>query len=479
MKRKQIAALAVAGTLLAQTALLSACAGAQPAQGQGTGAAESAREETAVQTAQDTESTGQAKSQEETSESGAEILTEVSAESPEAADGQQAYTDGANGFAFRLTRALLEEKGEGKNLVTSPYSVWLPLAALSNASDEEAQKALLNALGEAGLSPEELNETASALQNALLGKDLAEEAEESGGTYESPLKIANALFVGQNEQLKADFQEIFESSYDGKLFSVDFSDPSAVEEVNGWAEEQTNGRITELIESFDPATVAAIANAIYFSDSWATPFEAENTQEGTFYGAVFEEDAQLMQHEFTQNTYYEDGEMQAVVLSTTGGGQMIVLLPKEGTSPEELLAEMDAQKLESVLAGDFATVDLTLPRFSMTSDVFSVKEAMEALGITLTDGVNPHLDGLVEGEALYISDAVQKAMIEVDEAGMTAAAATAMGIMRTSMPLETEPVEMVCDRPFAFILTADGREAGPQILFTGVVNQLSQAVACR
>lgn len=158
---------------------------------------------------------------------------------------------------------------------------------------------------------------------------------------------------------------------------------------------------------------------------------------------------------------------------------MIVLLPKEGTTPEELLAGMDAQKLDDVLAGDFATVDLTLPRFSLTSGTFSVKEAMEALGITLTDSVNPHLTGLVDGEALYISDAVQKAMIEVDEDGMTASAATVMGIMRMSMPLETEPVEMVCDRPFAFVLTADGREAGPQILFTGVVNQLSQAVACK
>lgn len=474
MKRKQIAAMAVTGALLAQSAFLSGCAGAQAAQG--TDSAESAGAQAETQAAQESAAQQQESiALEETQETAAE---EGSA-ADEAVDAGEAYADGANGFAFRLTRALLEEKSEGDNLVTSPYSVWLPLAALSNAADEESQKTLLNALGEAGISPDALNETVSAMNNALLGKDLAADAAENGAQYESPLKIANALFLGENEPLKDDFREIFEDGYDGKLFSVDFTDPSAVQEINGWAEEQTNGKITELIESLDPSTVAAIANAIYFSDSWATPFGSEDTENGTFYGAVFEEEAPLMRHEFEQNTYYEDETMQATVLPTVSGGQMIVLLPKEGTTPEELLAGMDAQKLDDVLAGDFATVDLTLPRFSLTSGTFSVKEAMEALGITLTDSVNPHLTGLVDGEALYISDAVQKAMIEVDEDGMTASAATVMGIMRMSMPLETEPVEMVCDRPFAFVLTADGREAGPQILFTGVVNQLSQAVACK
>ena len=171
--------------------------------------------------------------------------------------------------------------------------------------------------------------------------------------------------------------------------------------------------------------------------------------------------------------------MQAVLLPTMSGGQMIILLPVQGTAPEELLAGMDAQKLEEIMAADFATVELTLPRFDLASPVFSVKEAMEALGITLTDGMDPHLTGLVEGEALYISDAVQKATVEVDENGLTASAATVMGIERMSMPMETQPVEMICDRPFAFVLTADGREAGQQVLFTGVVNQLSQAVECK
>lgn len=469
MRKKQIAAFMAAGALLAQTVLLGACADAGTAETAGSTAAQTMQQkEDSVQTAEET-------AQPETTQA---PLEEVSSETGETGR-QQEDQDGVNGFSFRLTQALLEEKEAGENLVASPYSVWLPLAALSNAAEDEANEALFKALGEAGISCGELNDTAAALQNALLGKDLAADAEANGGTYESPVKIANALFIGEGVQPKEEFQTAFENSYDGKLFSVDFSDPSAIEEVNGWAAEQTDGKITELVESFDPATVAAIANALYFSDSWATPFPTQNTQAGTFNGAVFEEEAQLMHQKFTQATYYEDETMQAVLLPTMSGGQMIILLPVEGTAPEELLAGMDAQKLEEIMAADFATVELTLPRFDLASPVFSVKEAMEALGITLTDGMDPHLTGLVEGEALYISDAVQKATVEVDENGLTASAATVMGIERMSMPMETQPVEMICDRPFAFVLTADGREAGQQVLFTGVVNQLSQAVECK
>ena len=370
MRKKQIAAFMAAGALLAQTVLLGACADAGTAETAGSTAAQTMQqEEDGVQTAEET-------AQPETTQA---PLEEVSSETGETGR-QQEDQDGVNGFSFRLTQALLEEKEAGENLVASPYSVWLPLAALSNAAEDEANEALFKALGEAGISCGELNDTAAALQNALLGKDLAADAEANGGTYESPVKIANALFIGEGVQPKEEFRTAFENSYDGKLFSVDFSDPSAIEEVNGWAAEQTDGKITELVESFDPATVAAIANALYFSDSWATPFPAQNTQAGTFNGAVFEEEAQLMHQKFTQATYYEDETMQAVLLPTMSGGQMIILLPVQGTAPEELLAGMDAQKLEEIMAADFATVELTLPRFDLASSVFSVKEAMEALG---------------------------------------------------------------------------------------------------
>ena len=39
------------------------------------------------------------------------------------------------------------------------------------------------------------------------------------------------------------------------------------------------------------------------------------------------------------------------------------------------------------------------------------------------------------------------------------------------MPLPTEPFEMICDRPFAFVLYEYTYDWGYQVLFTGAVNQ--------
>ena len=42
----------------------------------------------------------------------------------------------------------------------------------------------------------------------------------------------------------------------------------------------------------------------------------------------------------------------------------------------------------------------------MESEPFSLKEALEALGVPLTDERACHLTGLMEGEALYLSEGV-------------------------------------------------------------------------
>ena len=52
---------------------------------------------------------------------------------------QDVAQDEANGFALRFTEALLKQKKEGENLIASPYSAWLPLAALVNGCSGETQ----------------------------------------------------------------------------------------------------------------------------------------------------------------------------------------------------------------------------------------------------------------------------------------------------------------------------------------------------
>ena len=450
MRKKQMLALFMSLSLLAQGMLFGGCGqksiGEQPAQTR-----------TETEEAQSVETTD-SKNQDQTT--------------ADKTQDQDVAQDEANGFALRFTEALLKQKKEGENLIASPYSAWLPLAALVNGCSGETQEQLLKVIGEAGIDAETLNQMVKAVNAGLSQEERRKSYEEYGETFESPLKIANALFVQKDAAVNQTFAQLFSDSYDGKLFSVDFSDSSAANAINSWASEKTDGKITEIVDSFDADTVAAIANALYFSDSWSNQFLEENTTEGTFHGAKQDEDAEFMNQKLSDGIYYEDETMQAVVLWTTSGGQMVLCLPKDGYSAEEALQSLTTEKLQKISGAEYRCVQLSLPKFKLESKTFSIKEALEAMGVPLMQATDAALTEVLDNEALYISSAQQSAMVEVDENGLTAAAVTVMGLEKMALMPETDPIELTFDSPFAFVLTGNGEDAGDQILFAGVVNHL-------
>ncbi|MCL2343863.1 MAG: hypothetical protein FWC62_08210 [Firmicutes bacterium] len=378
---------------------------------------------------------------------------------------------GANGFAFRLGAALLAEN-TGPNFVCSPYSVWLPLAALVNATDDAHRDALLSVLGAQGISVDDLNTAASRMLYDLTLQLWAQN--NYAGSYD-PLQIANAIFVDNDVTLKQDFAQTFADYYRGSVMNVDFSSPSAVDAVNKWASDNTNGLIDNVVQEFDPATVAAIANAIYFSDSWSAQFDPNQTQAGAFHGVSGDSAANFMLKQGDGLPYYEDGALQAMPLYFQSGGALWILLPKDGDA-NGLLSSMTSDYFKKIQDGSAAaTGKLLLPRFSLDSSL-DLKSALTALGVPLFDPQTaPLTGGLIEDASLplYVSDATQKALIKVDEKGTTAAAVTVMAVTAAGMPLPTTPFSMVCDHPFAFVLTGNTVDGGNQVLFTGVVGQIS------
>ena len=67
-------------------------------------------------------------------------------------------------------------------------------------------------------------------------------------------------------------------------------------------------------------------------------------------------------------------------------------------------------------------------------------------------------------EDLFISDAIHKATIEVDEKGTVAAAATAMVASDSWGVDEPEPLEITIDKPFLFFI-----RSGNHVIFAGRV----------
>ncbi|MDR1158933.1 MAG: hypothetical protein LBK75_11655 [Oscillospiraceae bacterium] len=366
------------------------------------------------------------------------------------------------GFAFTLGGKLLADAKAADNFVCSPLSVWLPLAALVNATDAEHKPALLDALGAAGVTEQQINDYAQILLYRVTG----EGNKEYEKNYTSPLKIANALFVSQNYTIKQAFAQVFADNYLGTAFHVDFGSPDAVTAMNKWASEHTDGLIDNVVDSFDPETVAAIANAIYYSDRWDWEFDEDETKPDVFHTVSGDVTAQYMKRE-GDNHYYEDERVQATPLSFKNGGSLWIILPKTETA-NDLYTSMTADYYAKITDGGiFGTGKLLLPKFEI-ADKLNLKDALTALGIPLFDSAAaPLTGGLIEsGVPVWIDAAVQKAMIKVDEKGTTAAAVTVLTMMAGArMPQPSEPFEMTCDKPFMFVLESYG-----QVLFTGIVN---------
>jgi Serine protease inhibitor len=378
----------------------------------------------------------------------------------------EAVAQGANAFAFRLSAALAAEQAE-ENFLCSPYSVWMPLAALVNATDKANKPTLLEVLGAAGISAEDVNRAASRMLydlTNLRGKEYV------GEDYYNPLRIANLLLVSEKWQANKDFVQIFADAYRGGVMRADFSSKEAVDVVNLWASEHTEGLIDNVLQELDPYAIALLANAIYFSDRWSWEFDEESTKTDVFHAPNGDAEANFMLREGDQLPYFEDERAQAMPLSFKTGGAMYIILPKDGDTLGLMSALGEGYFSEICNGINGRTGKLLLPRFSMESDL-KLADALTALGVPLFDAATAPLTGLVEGEAAFLSSAVQKAVIEVNEKGTTAAAVTVMTAAGAGMPTPTESFEMNCNRPFVFVLCGNTYDGGSQVLFTGIVNR--------
>ena len=379
---------------------------------------------------------------------------------------------GANDFAFRLSAELVGKVGD-ENFVCSPYSVWMPLAALVSATDEDNRDELLTALGASGMSADELNSAAARMLYDLTGARFQEFAAEAGEKYHSPLQIANAIFVDRDSTLKTGFAQAFADFYRGSTMNVDFESREAVDAVNNWASEKTDGLISDIVQEFDPRTVAALANSVYFSGKWSWKFNADKTAEDVFYSPNGETRAFYMLREGDNQAYYEDERVHAISMSFENIGGMMILLPKDGDA-NGLLSSMTADYFEEIQNdGIMATGKLLLPRFSIESGVMRLNDALISLGVPLFDEkAAPLTGGLLEEKIpVWLESAAQRAVIEVDEEGVTAAAVTVLAMAGAGMPVQTEPFEMNCNSPFVFVLYGYTFDGGAQALFTGAVNK--------
>ncbi|MCX6001281.1 MAG: serpin family protein [Chloroflexi bacterium] len=358
-----------------------------------------------------------------------------------------ALVDGNNAFALDLYQALNGKQG---NLFYSPYSVSLALAMTYAGARATTEKQMATTLHYT-LPQDRLHPAFNGLDQELSARGQGAKGKDGKGFR---LNIVNAIWGQNGYPFLAQYLDLLAEDYGTGLRTLDFRtapDDSRIT-INKWVEDQTEQRIKDLIPpgAIDPLTRLVLTNAIYFNAAWANNFEKNATQPADFHLADGSTVKAPMMRQTERLGYAEGNGFKAVTLPYDGRElEMVVLLPQEGkfTGFEKSL---NAGKVASIINGITPKqIALSLPSFKYESE-FSLGKVLADMGMPIAFSGQADFSGMTGNRDLSISEVVHKAFVSVDESGTEAAAATAVIMRATAMPVM--PLEVTVDHPFIFLI---------------------------
>lgn len=346
-------------------------------------------------------------------------------------------------WAFYRQLALPEQ-----NLFFSPFSLGAALGMTSLGARGETESELGAALG----IPE-----GSEAYHPAFGAVIADLfGPHRGRGYQ--LHLANRLFGQQGTRFAAPFLGAVSGDYGAPLETVDYrADADAARSrVNAWVAGATQNEIEELVPLgvFNPNTRLALVNAIYFQASWATAFDPARSANAPFLLESGAEKSVPFMHLGARFRVAADELFSTLSLDYADDELcMTILLPRERGQLASAVAGLDAARFRALAsARRDAQLLLSLPRFEIHATA-AIVPALRALGVRAAfDPTRADFSAMLdeteaERELLYLEAVLHQAYVRVDEAGTTAAAASAAVLgTRSAQP------EFRVDQPFVFAI---------------------------
>ena len=360
-----------------------------------------------------------------------------------------------NRFGFSLFNQL-RNRNEDKNLFFSPLSISQALTMAYNGAAGETRQAMAQTLKIDEMSPDEVNQASADLMKLLLSSDPKIE-----------LAIANSLWARQGVKFREDFLDRNRRFFNAEIASLNFSDPQAKTIINNWVSNSTKGKIPTIIDQIDSQKVLFLINAIYFKGHWQKQFDKSLTKNEPFHLLSGAQKQMPMMKQSGSYLYNRGDKFQAIGLPYgQGSTTLIIFLPDQNSSLKEFLKGFNYDRCEEWMKGFRSTPgDIKIPRFKMDYES-TLNDALKVLGMSVAFSTHADFSGMRDQRDLFISEVKHKAIVEVNEEGTEASAATSVGISVTSIRLPQERFTFIADRPF---LMAIRHQQTGAILFMGVV----------
>jgi serpin B len=293
------------------------------------------------------------------------------------------------------------------------------------------------------------------------------------------LSIRTALWTDKSVQLDRNFDSLIRDAYKVKVNRADFKNDSAGarKAINERGRVHTFGRIPELLgpQDLSKETRLVLFNTAFFRARWLFEFNDAVTKPKPFFradGSKFDTPMMFQESSFP---YYQGAGFQMIAMPyMQGETEMLVILPDARNGLPQLekgLSAADLTKWRTAMQdGQRPEVELSFPKFTRKQRQY-FEGPLKKLGFeTAFDITRADMSRMVvesQSEPVFLSKLVHEAVIEIDEEGTVAAAATALeGAVGAAAEMGAPPKPKIfnADHPFLFLIR-DARTG--LILFMG------------
>ncbi|MEO5713427.1 MAG: serpin family protein [Luteolibacter sp.] len=345
-----------------------------------------------------------------------------------------------NAFAAKFQQSL----PAGKNTLVSPWSLQSSLGMLYAGADaavaEEMSKALALPPPNTGL-----DESFRTLRESVLAQ--------AADAPPLVLRSANRVVIQSGSPIGGEWLDTVKINYAADAVQADFQTggPTAIQQINEWVKQQTEGKIPTIISHLDPATRLVLLNAVYLDMIWDERFTKELTKVQPFH--IDRSGAKQIPLMFKQHRmrYSQNPGFQIAALPYAGGRmQFTVLVPDATDGLATLEKSLTPELLSACTSLPMEEVRLSLPRLKIEYSPENLPDIFKAMG--MRKAFSP--GGFTRiGPGLSIDQIVHKTYLDLDEDGTKAASATAIALtLKNGFPHEIPHKVVRADRPFLFMI---------------------------
>jgi serpin B len=278
-----------------------------------------------------------------------------------------------------------------------------------------------------------------------------------GGAIE--LATANAVWGQKGYPWRAEYLDTLKGGYGAAVREADFAANAERERqaINRWVEGRTRERIKDLIAQgvLDALTRMVLVNAVYMKAKWEHEFDPKLTRPQPFAAGGGAPVSAPLMYQKEHFPLLETDTFQAIELPYKGRQvSMLAFLPRAADGLPAFEKLFTSANLAKWTADPWPTPEVKtyLPRWKAETTT-DLKTLLVGMGMTdLFDPNRADLSGMADTRELYVSAAVQKAFVEVNEEGTEAAAATAAVAATRAAPVPTREYVFRADRPFVYAL---------------------------